>query len=628
MKDRAFRGDIQALRAFAVVVVLLFHVDAGWMAGGYLGVDIFFVISGYLISGIILRDVAGGRTALWQFYLRRIRRLLPASVVTIAATLVVGGVLLSTDDLAAAARSGLAAAFSASNIVFWLEAGYFDEAADTKPFLHTWSLGVEEQFYLLWPAALLVFSRLGRKATIWFVVTSGLISLVAAEALLSNHPEAVFFLVPFRIFEFAAGALLTFVNPAAASRTGLLAFLAGVAVMLASCVLLEATFPMPGLVSLIPVAGAVLCIYFGKSAPALAMSRPVIFIGDISYSLYLVHWPIVVFYKYRIEPELGPRDQVLLLAAAVAAGIALNIFVERPMRSDLFWKRSGYRVAGGLAAVVIVSAAATHAWWSGGWQWRIPAEVREASTSVAHYKSERSAYLLKIRDKNKRSSADGDILLIGDSHGQDLDIALHASGYEVRRLFMPYDCQPAVGERPIEVGLASSMVTSAEEAEVCRKRFDLLLKDKRLRNARAVILAPRWKQWSVDRLGATIAALRKTTAAPIFVFGATWEYAPKIPIILQRYGRVDGIDEFAAKFEKTLPPTLNRQLERASETLNFHFVDKMRVACQPRCPVFVPGTSELTVWDYGHWTVAGASYFGRLLLEAEPELKYILRVRD
>ena len=303
------RQDIQALRAFAVMAVVLYHLDVYALAGGFLGVDIFFVISGYLITRNILADVEAGTFSLLGFYARRFRRLFPASLVTILVTLLISAFILSTKDFRALGASALHALFSTSNILFWLETGYFNADAITKPLLHTWSLAAEEQFYLVWPAFALLLWRVGRRYMLPTIVAVGVLSLVTAQLLLPSHPDAVFYLMPFRIFEFCAGAMLVPLRSRLTSASSAALFGLGCAAMTASVFLLNSSVPMPGFASMLPVIGAMLCIYAGANVRQAIFPRPVTFIGDISYSLYLVHWPIVALFKYQVDPRLNVAEQ-------------------------------------------------------------------------------------------------------------------------------------------------------------------------------------------------------------------------------------------------------------------------------------------------------------------------------
>ena len=317
-----YRPDIDGLRAIAVLSVVLYHAGFTTFGGGYVGVDIFFVISGFLITRLLVSEIVegGGRLDFGRFYLRRARRLLPALFFTLLASSVVAIWSLSPQQLELYGASLAYSVLSVSNIYFYLQSGYFDTAAALKPLLHTWSLGVEEQFYLLWP--LLLFLCVPRR---WLaataVATAGLVSLALSEALLAEHADAAFYLMPFRIFQFSLGASLVWLIPRQTmSETGRDALLVVGFVLIACAVFLFSDeTPFPGLHALVPSFGAVLCIYAGETRRLgrLLSNRLSVSIGLISYSLYLVHWPIVSFLQtlcrwWRIPTvrEMGSRPRV------------------------------------------------------------------------------------------------------------------------------------------------------------------------------------------------------------------------------------------------------------------------------------------------------------------------------
>ena len=367
----AYRPDIDGLRAIAVVSVLLFHVGFLRFRGGFVGVDIFFVISGFLITGIIRREAATGTFSFRRFYVRRLRRLFPALAATVLLTLVASAAFFAPDLFQSVGASSVAAILSVSNIYFWLDSGYFDVGNSVKPLLHTWSLGVEEQFYLVWPVILAFAVRRGVAAPALVVLFVG---SLAAGVLLPVDPSATFYLMPFRVYELALGGLMVFVVERVRLRGVVLeACLLLALVLMAYAVLTfrETTpYPMNGLV---PSVGAALAILAG-TAPVLGivLRNPVsVFIGLISYSVYLVHWPIVVLYRYVVGAELGRGEQVGLLVAAILGGYALHWLVERRFRYARPTSTGARRfVLASVGVATVVTALGLHA-AATGWTWRL-----------------------------------------------------------------------------------------------------------------------------------------------------------------------------------------------------------------------------------------------------------------
>ncbi len=332
------RRDIDGLRALAIVPVLLFHARIGGFSGGFVGVDVFLVISGFLITGLLTNDIARSRFSIAAFYERRARRILPALFVVLAASAVAAHVLLLPGELQEYGESLLATVVFSSNIYFWSRAGYFDRPAETKPLLHTWSLAVEEQFYIIYPLFLFLVSRYWRRhvpAAIAFVLSLSFALNVWGTA---THRVANFYLAPGRGWELLVGAVLaTGVIPQSRHRIldTALGFL-GLGMILYSVAVFSPATAFPGTSALVPVIGTALIIYSGADgdtvvARALAW-RPLVFIGLISYSLYLWHWVLLVFGRYYVVHALTVVQTATLLATAFLLASLSWRFVESPFR--------------------------------------------------------------------------------------------------------------------------------------------------------------------------------------------------------------------------------------------------------------------------------------------------------
>jgi peptidoglycan/LPS O-acetylase OafA/YrhL len=334
---RAYRPDIDGLRAVAVACVVAYHNFPFTVHGGFVGVDIFFVISGFLITSLITEDMDRGRFLFASFYARRVRRIFPALAVVLAFCLAVGAVLFDVGEFHELGLQVAAGAGFLSNVLLWSEAGYFDEAAVFKPLLHLWSLAVEEQFYIVWPLALFLCARFRRP--FWPLALAFAGASFALNLYLSKVDDvADFYFIFSRIWELLIGALLAVTIPSALhdrTRLANVAATMGVALIVAGLLLIDSTQLFPSWRALAPTLGAVLIIAAGPHAflnARLLSNRLMVAIGKISYPLYLWHWPLLVFARFDAAGGIGPPLRWALIATAVALSQATYLYVETPIR--------------------------------------------------------------------------------------------------------------------------------------------------------------------------------------------------------------------------------------------------------------------------------------------------------
>ena len=333
-----FRPDIEGLRGIAILLVLLFHAGLPWTPGGFVGVDVFFVISGFLITGKLWRESQQpGGLNITRFYAWRIRRLLPAALVAIAAITVFGLLLAAPLDRSELAADGAASALSLANMRFIGSVDYFAATTSPSPFLHFWSLSVEEQFYLVWPALIVLLTWRGGSSR--RLIVALLIGVVASFALsiwlTDTSPARAFYLLPTRVWQLGVGGLLALIGVAGTSRRAGAVAWAGLAAVAVAGVALTAEMPYPGLAALLPTAGAVALLY-GGAAPSgpvrLLAAAPLRFLGKISYSLYLWHWPLLVLPLMFLERALTGVEVVASVAVAIGVSWLSWRFVEQPFR--------------------------------------------------------------------------------------------------------------------------------------------------------------------------------------------------------------------------------------------------------------------------------------------------------
>lgn len=351
-----YRAEIDGLRAVAILPVVLFHAGLSAFSGGFVGVDIFFVISGYLITTILKDELQAGHLNLLSFYERRARRILPALFVVMALSSIMAWHTFSLEDIQAYSQSLVAVPLFLSNILFWTQSGYFETGVDLKPLLHTWSLSVEEQYYIIFPGVMLCLWRWGRVGLIASLAVAALISLAVAQWGVIHKPNAAFYFLPTRAWEILLGSLAALTSHYVIAKTtpflkDALSLL-GLALIVAAIFMLDATTPFPGVAALLPTLGAVLILLYGTSntlVGKLLSLRGFVYVGMVSYSFYLWHQPVFAFARYDHEPAL--ITMLLLVVLSFGLGIASWNFIENPFR------RQGAMSRRAFASLFIVAGA-------------------------------------------------------------------------------------------------------------------------------------------------------------------------------------------------------------------------------------------------------------------------------
>jgi len=550
-----YRSDIDGLRALAIVPVVFYHVGVPLFPGGYVGVDIFFVISGYLITGLIAEEVKQGSFSILAFYERRVRRIFPALIVVLLFTTLIGAAVMIPQRFFDFGRSLMATVLFASNILFWLQVNYFDTYSAEKPLLHTWSLAVEEQFYIVFPLILFIVHRWLRERWLPWIGGIAVASFALSAYAINRWPDATFYLAPHRAWELMIGALLALDVVPAASRRGPreAAAATGFALIIyaVTCFSRATTFPGPS--ALVPCIGAALLIYAGRCGSTLlsqALSwRPVVHIGLISYSLYLWHWPLIVFAKTLAIDDLSIAARIGIVALSGAAAELSLRYVEQPFR-----RRKGvlprYQLfAGATAAMACIAALGTLVYLSHGWPGRLPKQV----TAFGAFETS-----IDGREKACLSSKDREVppsqlcvygadvtpafALWGDSHAGAIAASI---GDEARRngssfVFIGHSgCPPVMGLRRTNDpkcvdhnARAMNFLTTAS-------------------NIKTVIIVSRY---AVNLYGGT------------FDFGPAEEDRERTPLLADAEGNALSVRDAEATFAKAMRATVD-QLEAAGKTV-------------------------------------------------------------
>ncbi len=425
MTGSAYRRDIDGLRAVAIVPVLFYHAGVASFSGGYVGVDIFFVISGYLIAGIIAREVDTGQFSIIRFYERRARRIMPALTAMMAVALIAAALFFLPGDLAKVPRSALFTTLFLSNAYFFHETGYFAGGAETMPLLHTWSLAVEEQFYLGFPLLLILIARYRAAWRAWVVAGLTLLSFALAVITEADGTGSAFYLLPARAWELFVGALLALgvVPDVRGKAVRELLSLAGAAAIGWAVFSFTPKTVFPGVNALYPVLGAATLIHCapGSRAGKVLGSTFMVGVGLISYSLYLWHWPLIVFSEYLTDAPLGGWRSVAVITGAVLLAILSWRYIERPFRNPETVSRRHIFAATG-ATMGLLIAVSGIMMTKGGWPGRFTPEVLRLANARSDISPARAFCITReIGGLRPRCTLGAAVtptaLLWGDSHG-------------------------------------------------------------------------------------------------------------------------------------------------------------------------------------------------------------------
>lgn len=439
-RKTSFRPDIEGLRGIAVLLIIAFHAHIPGVSGGFIGVDVFFVLSGFLITGLLISEIEQtGRISFTNFYARRIRRLLPAAALVFCVTLVACAVLLSPFEQFVFSRTSLAASTYVSNLWFLRQAfSYFHPGVELNPFLHTWSLAVEEQFYLVWPLLVLLAmgARRSRPSLALAMAALTIVSLTASIVLSKSQPTVAFFSSPIRAWEFGIGALAMLLSEKRSDTNSRISALVGWAGLIAVLVAgwqFRPQMTFPGIAALLPVLGTAAVLFAGAAhsvGPVALLRRgPLQYAGRISYSWYLWHWPMLAL-AASLVPGLTVGARIVIVFAALGIADLTHRLVENPIRFNKFLgARPRASVAMGLALTIIGAATALGMGAQAARAKASPAQsaVREAVASVLPCTARIEATRPTVCTFGDTTSA-RTVVLMGDSHSGQWVPALSAIG--------------------------------------------------------------------------------------------------------------------------------------------------------------------------------------------------------
>ncbi|MEM7360308.1 MAG: acyltransferase family protein [Pseudomonadota bacterium] len=636
-----YRPEIDGLRALAVLAVIVYHAefllgDEKILQGGFIGVDVFFVISGYLITKIILREMDAGSFSFLHFYQRRARRILPALFTVMAASIAYAWALLLPKAMQEFAGSGLASLAFGSNFWFWLEDSYTAEPSSLKPLLHTWSLSVEEQFYVLFPLLMLLIFRFARSWLMVIFVVLFVASLSWASYLSAHAPDSNFFLLPSRGWELLAGALLVRweANRPRGHPRWMSLLLPGLGVLLIVLALIFMRDDMahPSLITLASVFGCMLVIMYGGQGDFISRilaSRPLVFIGLTSYSLYLWHFPVFVFARVKEDFDSNTGKLEAIAISTVLALIAYYL-VETPAR-----KRLGTRTFTWLTATTFAGLLAVFSWiyLTDGARFRVSDDISSVvefnywddHTKEKIFSTHRNCWLVEddydlrnpfaeCRAAEPTNTDLPEIMLIGDSHAGSL---------------LPGLVQQFAGRAQILQRVKSNCIPilarlrPQTDTNPCFAAYTQVFDELEERQPEVVIISGRWRPVDYAKLTQQLQSLKQSIRSRIVLVGAFIYWDPPLPERLKQE-----LETSPLQFPELLAPHTNTFVIEAAvkqiaiET-EVHYLSLTEAFCeQQRCRTRVNNKADgIVAWDHDHLTQASSEF---LLSTYEPLLSKLL----
>lgn len=617
-----YQPHIDGIRAIAVSAVMLFHANSSWLPGGFVGVDIFFVISGYLISGVILRQQLSGSFSLFDFYIRRIRRIFPALLVVIIFSFAFAWVLLLPDEMRSFTKSIFSSVLMYSNQQFLSEAGYFENQSHLKPLLHTWSLSIEGQFYLIFPLVLVATIKL-TKRPIYFVALLMFISFFYAEKVSHIDSEKSFFYFLARAWELLAGCLVMFMVSQTNKRHLLmdqLLSIAGLCCVTYAILFFDKSMLHPGALTLLPIIGTALLITFSSEttiAGKLLKSRIMVGIGLVSYSLYLWHQPIISFSKIH-ESNLNLAAWLCIFSLIFSLSVLTYKLVEKPFRNRNYVSNKQF--------LLLMCSFSLMMCFVGLFGYQSNGFIHERFSKekinlIKSLDAERYKYFLfkhlyandLIRKKYQKDNKPK-LLIVGDSYAADfMNMVVsnnYLNKYQVRTLYVPARCQFYIGDNNY---LALIDRKDSALCEQTQKKLSAL--KRHINTFDQVIFVFDWKLWIAEHLRKSIDALALRDNNKRFIFIGTKRFIVNKREIIQR--PIDQISNLSSARDERIIH-INRTL--AEQAKPHIFIDQDELFCgeNNRCPLFTDQSKPISI-DGQHLTQEGAMYLGKVLF-AHPDL--------
>ena len=639
-ETHTYRAEIDGLRGIAVASVVLFHIDPAWLPAGFIGVDMFFVISGFLITQLIARDLARGEFDLQEFYRRRIRRIVPVLALVVVTTLLAGAFILLPADLQTLGHSAIAAQAFLANVYFtyFLDTSYFAESAALQPLLHLWSLSVEEQFYALWPLVLLMLFRV--VSTRWLLAITSIAiaaSVTYGELAFASDPLFQYYMLPARAAELLIGAIAALwlqtqhdSKPPWSSAMGFTASLLGLGLVTLSLILVSADRPFPGVQSLPVTVGTALLLLGGLTPNPVTrlLAHPaLVSVGLISYSLYLWHWPVLAFAKYaNLTQGLGAKFAWLLLICLLS--VLSYRYVETPARksNDGFYSTFIKLLCLPTALVLLLSVAVLYGMPKlPGYETYLAsldtvAQEQQPASNVAHVCQRQRVTEKDLNDPVcviQGTRQPPRIILWGDSNAahyvDTLGVLARHEAFSFRNI-SHQQCPPLLASAPdfVDASVRQDCAASIEQVDQALPNYDV------------VILSASWDGYLDADLQQTGTPFADALAHTIQILSSRGQQV----LLLGRIARLQSFDRRCEAKAVKLPfldctvgraiypaqtQRVNQQLADIARSQSATYVDFNHMLCtSAECSAYIDG--QLVYWDSGHLSLAGAEILGKALV--------------
>ncbi|WP_115703692.1 acyltransferase family protein [Legionella sainthelensi] len=609
-----YRPDIDSLRAIAILFVLIFHAFPEHLPGGFIGVDVFFVISGFLISSIIFKNLEKNQFNYVQFYARRIKRIFPALIVTLIGCYIIGWYLLFANEYKQLGKHIASGAFFISNFTLWNETGYFDQSAATKPLLHLWSLAIEEQFYIFWP--LLISFLWKRKYNHLILIVFIVLSFITNLIYIKTNSVAGFYSPLSRFWELLIGGVLAYFKlyqPHYFAKQANIQSVIGVSLIATSALLLNHEKSFPGFWALLPTIGTFLLISGGPKAwinRTILKNKILVWIGLISFPMYLIHWPLLSFARIMTGNSLKWEARFLICLISVLGAWSIYCFIEKPLRYNLYKKP----ITISLALLVILSGTLGFITYRyNGFHFRFPSLMNEINNYADYdYRTvyrEGSCFLKPNQNYttfNTKSCTIGNsqyksIFLWGDSHAAHLYPGLKEQLKTTQSI-----TQLTASACPPILGMDKS------DRPHCKEINDFVFQRIKKEKPNEVILAARWAAYDWQKVSFTIKQLQLIGITKITLIGPVPSWIDTLPSLLLnniRKNRLRAIPERLVLEVDLHAQELDKKLFLLAKEQQINYISPIKILCnQEGClTTAIAGKKrELLTWDEAHLTSTGS----------------------